>query len=176
MVPPNARHFWRRVSYIVYTWRGTLLPINVYVNVTTQASNHQLPNHQFKDPGHTVCANHIADKIHRTCTKILTTPSWLLSTNAETRLGGGDTSAFVFTSAAIAPELSSTFVASTAPTKGFKKFWLHSHDRCRSLMLTCKIHRTGKVVSAVMFVFPLAAIASFGSIDQMSMAFTWHVC
>ena len=37
---------------------------------------------------------------------------------AETHLGGGDTSAFLVPSAAVARALSSTFVASTALTKG----------------------------------------------------------
>ena len=50
---------------------------------------------------------------------------------AETHLGGGDTSAFLVPSAAAARALSSTFVASTAVTKG--------PQRC----LHTKTHRAG---------------------------------
>ena len=41
---------------------------------------------------------------------------------AETHLGGGDTSAFVMPSAAIAQSFSSTFVANTALPKGLQRF------------------------------------------------------
>ena len=54
----------------------------------------------------------------------------------ETLLDGRVVSAFVFPLAAIAQLLSSTFVASTALTKGQQTVEQHICDHCRSLMLT----------------------------------------
>ena len=47
----------------------------------------------------------------------------------ETHLGAGDTSTFVVPSAAIARVLTSTFIASTALTKGPQRVRLHGRDR-----------------------------------------------
>jgi len=47
---------------------------------------------------------------------------------AETHLGGGVMSAFVFPQPPLLDHPTSTFIGSTAFRKGQRRFWLHCHE------------------------------------------------
>ena len=57
---------------------------------------------------------------------------------AETHLGAGVMSAFLFPSPAIARPVTSTFVGTKALRKCPRRFWLHCHECCHALMLGCQ--------------------------------------
>ena len=72
-------------------------------------------------------------------TKILTTPSWLLSyTGGKIHLGGGSTSTFVFSSTATAWTPLYDFRCQYSSYERPTKVLPHSCDRCRSLMRMCR--------------------------------------
>ena len=57
---------------------------------------------------------------------------------AETHLGGGVMSPFVFPLSAITQAHDPTVIGSIAPRKGPRRFCPHRCDRCHALMLTCQ--------------------------------------
>ena len=80
---------------------------------------------------------------------------------AETHLGAGVMSAFVFLLTSTAWAFTLTFSGNTTLRKGPRRFWLHCHECCGILTLRCQNWPWGQGCehSCNNFVFLLAAIA-----------------